>query len=192
MFETNLTTSTPTCGFCEFPCVTCEMNATDCRSCPPGFLLYDIDHTCYEEIIWFFPFLGAAVVCFIVVLFVDCCCKSTNFLHSLLFFLALLEDAVVGFLIYMWIIGEVEGDRSLTLLSLSVHCLLNIIFMIVHLKLMLKNGSPEYKQVYKNYCCTSWLFQTMGYVLNFKISLILVSSFASRPRFSGTFNNDSW
>ena len=103
MFETDLETVTPTCEFCDFPCVTCQMNSTDCRSCPPGYLLYDVDHTCYEEIIWYFPFLGAAVVFFTLVLFVDCCCRSTNFLHSLLFFLSLLEDGVIGFLIWMWL-----------------------------------------------------------------------------------------
>ena len=80
----------------------------------------------------------------------------------------------------------------MSLLSLGIHALLNIIFMIVHAKLMLKNGSAEYKQVFKNYCCTSWFLQLLSYLLNFKMSLILVSSFAARPRFSGTFNNDSW
>jgi len=32
----------------------------------------------------------------------------------------------------------------------------------------------------------------MAYVINFKMSLFLVSSFGSRPRFSGTFNQSSW
>lgn len=100
MFETNQTTATPTCDFCEFPCVTCEMNATDCSSCPPGYLLYTVDNTCYEEIIWYFPFLGAAGVFFLLVLIVDCICKSTNFLHSLLYYLAILEIGVMGFLCY--------------------------------------------------------------------------------------------
>ena len=154
--------------------------------------MYDVDNTCYEEITWYFPFIGASIVFFLFVLLIDCCCRSTNFLHSLLFFLAIVEDAVLGYLVWMWLQGEIDGDRSLTLLSLGIQALLNLIYMIVHAKLILRNGSPEYKQVFKTYCCTSWCFQILTYLLNFKMSLILVSNFAERPRFSGTFNNDSW
>lgn len=53
--------------------------------------------------------------------------------------------------------------------------LLNLIFVPVHWKLMMDNASPEYKQVFEEYSCTSWFLQSIAYVLNFKMSLILVS-----------------
>ena len=192
MFETNLTTPTPTCDFCDFPCMTCGINATDCITCAPGYLLYTVDNTCYEEIIWYFPFLGGAGVFFVFVLFVDCICKSTDFTDSILYLLALLETGVMGYLSFLWFMGEIDGDRSLSLISFGVQVTLNILFIPVHIKLMLKNGSPEYKQVFKNYKCTAWCCSCMAYLLNFKMAVIMVSSFAGRPRFSGSFSNDSW
>jgi hypothetical protein len=82
--------------------------------------LYEVDNTCYEEIIWYFPFLGAAGVFFLLVLLVDCICNSTNFLHSLLYYLAIIEVGVMGFLGYLFYLGEIDGDRSLSFLSFGV------------------------------------------------------------------------
>lgn len=39
---------------------------------------------------------------------------------------------------------------------------------------------------------SSWTIQILAYILNFKMSLMLISQFAERPRFSGTFNSESW
>ena len=66
----------PTCDFCDFPCATCGDNSTDCVTCAPGYLLYEVDHTCYEEIHWYFPFLGASLFIFLIVSFADCCYDS--------------------------------------------------------------------------------------------------------------------
>ena len=70
--------------------------------------------------------------------------------------------------------------------------MLNLVFIPVHIKLMMSAATPEYYQVFKEYKCSSWTLQIIAYVLNFKMSLILVSQFASRPRFSGTYSQDSW
>jgi hypothetical protein len=186
------TTITPTCGFCEFPCENCGDNSTDCLTCFVGYIYFEEEHSCYEEIIWYFPFLGASVVCFLIVFIVDCCKRSTDFLQSLLFLLCWCEDGVLGYLLWMWWQGEVEGDRSLTVISLGVEVLLNLCFMAVHCKLMIRNGSPEYRQVFKEYKGTSWCISLLSYLLNFKMSVFLVSSFAARPRWSGTLNHDGW
>jgi hypothetical protein len=92
----------------------------------------------------------------------------------------------------MWWLGEVEGDRSLTVISLGVEVLLNLCFMAVHLKLMIRNGSAEYRQVFKEYKGSSWCISILSYLVNFKMSVFLVSSFAARPRWSGTLNHDGW
>lgn len=76
---------------------------------------------------------------------------------------------------YLWWIGKVEGDRSLSAVSIGVELLLNLVFIPVHVKLMMDNATPEYRQVFEEYPCSSWLLQSMAYVLNFKMSLILVS-----------------
>ena len=100
--------------------MTCGTNATDCITCAPGYLLYTVDNTCYEEIIWYFPFLGGAGVFFVFVLFVDCICKSTDFTDSILYLLALLETGVMGYLSFLWFMGEIDGDRSPSLISFGV------------------------------------------------------------------------
>lgn len=51
---------------------------------------------------------------------VDCVKRNTDFLQSLLFLLTWAELAVIVYLIGMWLRGEVEGDRSLTVISLGV------------------------------------------------------------------------
>ena len=40
---------------------------------------------------------------------------------------------------------------------------------------MMDKATTEYRQVFEEYCCSSWTLQSMAFVLNFKMSLILVS-----------------
>lgn len=78
-------------------------------------------------------------------------------------------------LVYLFFIGKVEGQRSLSAVSLGVQILLNLVFIPVHWKLMMDNATPEYRQVFEEYRCSSWTLQSLAYVLNFKMSLMLVS-----------------
>ena len=70
--------------------------------------------------------------------------------------------------------------------------LLNMIFIVVHCKVILDNATTEYKMVLNKYKCSSYLINWMSYIFNFKMSLCLVSSFCGRQRFSGTFTDDDW
>ena len=78
------------------------------------------------------------------------------------------------------------------MVSLAVSLLLNLFFIVVHSKVMLQSASPEYKMVVSKYGCTSCMITWLSYLLNFKMSLCLVSSFCAKPRFSGTYSDDSW
>ena len=120
MYAMELQSGEPSCDLCDFPCQNCGDNSTDCLDCYPGYIHYELEHTCYEEINWTFPFLQASIVAFIIVFIADCVKKNTDFLQSLLFFLTWCELAVVIYLVTMWQRGEVEGDRSLTVISLGV------------------------------------------------------------------------
>jgi hypothetical protein len=111
MFVTANETSTPTCDFCEFPCQNCRDNSTDCIDCYPGFIHYEEENICYEDIIWYFPFLQAAGVCFIFVFTVDYYKRQTNFLHALLYFLSWVENAVIFYLIILYRKREIGGNR---------------------------------------------------------------------------------
>jgi len=88
--------------------------------------------------------------------------------------------------------GEVPGDRSLTMASIAVHFFINLIFCMVHLKSLMEGASLEYKQVKKDFRWTFWICNGLAYSVNFKMALILISMFAGWPRYSGTFNMDSW
>jgi len=62
-----------------------------------------VENTCYEEIEYQFPFLVGGAFFLILVLCIDLVKRSTNFLHSLIFFLSFLELGVWAFLIYLFI-----------------------------------------------------------------------------------------
>jgi hypothetical protein len=132
------------CDYCEFPCATCGSSATECTSCPSGWLLYEKESTCYEEINWMFPFFMAAGAFFVVSVISELIVRSTNLLHSVAAFLGLVEVAVWGYLGYLFWLGKVEGDRSLSMVSLGVHVMLNLFFIPVHAFSMFKKAAPEY------------------------------------------------
>jgi len=110
MYETytNVTVEGPkifTCGDCQDPCKTCGDNKTDCLSCDDGYLWYDIEHTCYKEFTWYFPFVTMCILLIVFVWIADCFSRETNIFHSVLYFLSLLEDVTILYYIYMLILG---------------------------------------------------------------------------------------
>jgi hypothetical protein len=131
-----------TCDSCVSPCLTCGDNGTDCMTCIDGYLWYDVDHTCYEEIIWNFPFASACGVLIILVWMVDCCFNETNILHSLVYFLSLLEDVVIVYLLYKWYLDEVPGDRTVAFVSFISHASLNFLYMFVHTLCIASDPTP--------------------------------------------------
>lgn len=181
-----------TCLPCKAPCTTCGTSATQCLSCIDKFILFEDEYTCYVEINWYFPYVSLAVFFFLFVILVDCCAESTNVMHSYLPFACLLEVGVWGALIWLYLNDEVEGERILSFVSFTSHLALNILFTFIHFRFMMQKASPQYLQLYKEFPRTSWFFQLMAYILNFKISLLLISNFCGRPRFGGTYNTNSW
>ena len=160
--------------------------------CTEGYLLYDVDNTCYEEIIWPFPYLICAFLAIIISWIADCYHRATNILHASVWFLSFIEVAAMLHLLSMQISGAAPGDRSLFASSVGLHFLLNFIFAMVHLKSIMEGASLEYRQVKKDFRWTFWICNGMAYGVNFKIALILISQVAGWPRYSGTFNSDSW
>lgn len=133
----NITVDAPnifTCDYCQSPCMTCGDNKTDCLTCIDGYLWYDWDHTCYEQIDWNFPFISSAVIVIVFVWMIDCCFRDTNILHSVVFFLGFVEDACMIMLVYIFANGGVPGDRSLAFVSIIFHLLLNFGFIFIHNK----------------------------------------------------------
>ena len=135
----------PTCAECTSPCATCGTSATDCTTCIEGYIHYDKDNTCYKDIRWPFPFLILAFISFIIVLIVDWYKPATNFLHSVLYSLSVLEICCWCVLFGLAGAGEVQGDRSLALFSFILQILLNLVFIPVHIRLMIPHSSSEYK-----------------------------------------------
>ena len=103
------------------------------------------DNACFKEINWFFPFFIMAFIFFLVSLITDWLKRSTNFLHSILFFFSFLEVATWITLIILYVNKEVEGDRSKTLVAFIFQLLFNLVFIPVHIKLMLPKASDEYR-----------------------------------------------
>lgn len=134
-------------------------------------------------------------MCIILILFTwaaDTMFRETETLHSVLYFLSLLEDATIGYYLYMYILGKVPGDRSLALSSFAFLAVLNIAYIFIHLRGIQGQPSPQYKQVRRDFKCTYWCCNLLAYALNFKMSLILISYFFGRVRFAGRFTSDNW
>lgn len=144
-------------------------------SCVQGYLLYDVDHTCYEQINWYFPFLILTIAALVVCWVADCLERSTNILHSMLWWLSFCEDILMVILVGMYANGQVKGDRSLSMAAFMVHILLNLCFVVIHQKAIVPSSSLEYKQVEKDFKWTYWLCNSLAYIFNFKIALILIS-----------------
>ena len=98
-----LTDEAATCELCNYPCYTCDITADNCTECGPGWILYKEENICYEDIEYSFPFVNLGASFLLLVLCADFMKKSTNFLHSLIFFLSFLELGVWAFLIYLFI-----------------------------------------------------------------------------------------
>jgi hypothetical protein len=101
-------------------------------TCIPGYALYSVDNTCYKIINWYFPFLCAAALSLIVVILIDTIKRSTLFLHLYLFFLSILEIGALGYIVWLYFLGEVLGNRYISFVTLGTFALLNIIFIPVH------------------------------------------------------------
>lgn len=185
-------TDPATCRLCKEPCATCGTSAEDCLTCIPKYLHYAVDNTCYLEIHWYFPFLAGAVFFTVVTVLIGGCARTQHLIPSLLPLYCLLEVGVWAALVYLYLTDQVSGERPLSIVSLAVHILLNLFFIFVHYKLMMLEASGQYLQLFKAFKCSSWFFQGVAYAFNFKMSLILVSNFAGRPIFSGSFSGDSW
>lgn len=181
-----------TCDKCASPCKTCQKNSTDCLTCIDKFLYYENDHSCWPEITWYFPFLGATLFFIVLSWLADCCYRQTNILHCLVYFLSYVEMAIIAYLIYIYYLGEVKGDRSLTMASFAMQLVLNLIFIVVHTKGIIPNSTMQYKQLQRDYKKTFWFFNYQAYFLNWKMSLMLISYFFGIVGFAGKFNQDNW
>jgi hypothetical protein len=122
----------------------------------------------------------------------DCCYKETNTLCSVIYFLSFVEDLAIAYYIYMFILNEVPGDRSLALSSFAFHFLLNFAFIFIHLKGIAAEPSAQYKQLKRDFSYTYWCCNILTYIFNFKMALILISYFFGRVRFAGRFTSDNW
>lgn len=181
-----------TCETCAFPCVTCGDKATDCLTCADGWLWYDVDHTCYERIEWYFPFVAAAGIILIVNWLIDCCFSQNLMTHCIVFCLGILEDVVIAYWLYKYFTGEIPGDRTLAFVSFIAHGSLNTLFILAHSCLIASRPTQQYKELKKSYKLTFYGCNLLAYLLNFKMSLILISHFLNAFKFSGTFSSDNW
>jgi hypothetical protein len=66
---------------------------------------------------------------------------ATNILYATAFFLSFTEVFAIFHLISLYLDGEVDGDRSLSMTSFFVHFFLNWIFIIVHTKSIMSGAS---------------------------------------------------
>ena len=182
-----------TCIDCITPCVTCEGSATSCTTCIEGWYIVN-GNECREEIFWYFPFVGTALVFFILISISECATKrASNFKESLIAFWSLPEVGSWGYLIYlMWLrIGQSEATALAALAALMYVCI-NCVHAIIHPRYMVPNTLDSYKKLMKNYACGTGLARTISYLISFKFSLVLVSNFFGSNRLKGDYSAMNW
>jgi hypothetical protein len=64
-----------------------------------------------------------------------------------LFFLSILEIGAIGYMIFLFFMGQVLGNRQISVISFGSFALLNLIFIPIHQKLIINNATAEYKQI---------------------------------------------
>ena len=62
----------------------------------------------------------------------------------------------------------------------------------MHLKFIVGSGTVENKQQVKNYPWSTYVISTSAYILNFKMTIILISHFSGLPRLAGKFDRNAW
>jgi hypothetical protein len=107
----------------------------------PTYLHYEVDNTCYAEIHWYFPFLACIAFFGVFIVLISGCSATMHIIPSLLPWYCLVEAGVWGFLVYLYMTGQVSGERPLSIMSLAVHILLNLFFIFVHYKLIMQEAS---------------------------------------------------
>ena len=130
-----------TCIDCESPCKTCDGSPNSCVTCIDGYYIVNGDE-CREEVIWYFPFVGSALVFFILISFSECCTKgASNFKESLIAFWSLPEIGAWGTLI--WFMYDRIGEDTALLaacLAALLHICINLIHACIHPRYMVPNS----------------------------------------------------
>lgn len=136
--------------------------------------------------------MGLAILSVLFVWAADCYFRETNTLYSALYFLSIIEDLSIAYYLYMFVLGNVPGERDLALSSFAFHLVLNFAFIFIHLRGIAGDPTPQYKQLKRDFKCTYHCCNIMTYLFNFKMSLFLISYFFGRVRFAGRFSSDNW
>jgi len=95
------------CIDCESPCVTCDGTPDSCRTCIEGYYIVNGDE-CREEVTWYFPFVGTALIFFILISISELITKrKSNFKESLIAFWSLPEVGSWG--TFIWFLYDRLG-----------------------------------------------------------------------------------
>lgn len=191
--ETFVETEDLSCTTCESPCVTCDGTPSYCESCIEGYYLIE-DGKCREEVTWYFPFLGTAMVFFILITISEIATKrASNFKESLIAFWSLPE--VGSWICLILLLWERQGESiasSLATLAAMFYVLINLVHMVFHPRYMVPNTLYSYKQLLTEYKCSTFMARAVSYLVSFKFSLILVSYFFNCNRLKGDYSAMNW
>ena len=191
--DTFVETEDLSCTECVSPCVTCDGTVDYCESCIEGYYLIE-DGQCREEVTWYFPFLGTAVIFFILITISEIATKRvSNFKESLIAFWSLPEVGAWACLI--WLLWERQGQSyasALATLAAMFYVFINLVHMIFHPRYMVPNTLYSYKQLLTEYKCSTFLARAVSYLVSFKFSLILVSYFFNCNRLKGDYSAMNW
>ena len=187
-------TANLTCTDCVSPCVTCDGSPNFCLTCIDGYYVVD-GGKCREEVTWYFPFVIAAVVLFILIIISEIIHKKdSNFKESLIALWSIPEVlAWVCLNWFMWHrVASESYATSLAVIAAILYVCINTVHAIIHPRYMVPNTFDNYKLILEQYKCGTFMVRVISYVISFKFSLILVSSFFNAPPFKGSYTAMNW
>jgi len=182
-----------TCTDCIEPCLTCEGTPNSCQTCIDGYYIVNGDQ-CREVVIWYFPFVGTAILFFLLISISEIVTKrKSNFRESLIALWSLPEVGSWGTVI--WFMYDRIGQSEATILA-AVAALMYICFNLVHScylgRYMAPAALPSYTEVRKNYPCGTRFAYMISFLFSFKFSLILVSYLFNIRRLKGDYSAKNW
>ena len=149
---------------------------------------------CREEVYWPFPYVLIGFLSFIIILISEIITKrESRFKEAFIAFLSIPEVlSWITFIVFCYYRIGARGPTALASLALLTYFIVNLAHAIVHPRKIVPNSLFSYKQLVSDYKCTTWFLNSIGYIVSFKFSLILVSYFWLRPRLKGDYSALNW
>lgn len=141
-----------------------------------------------------FPFIIYGFFAFFVILLSEIHTKTeSRFKEAFIAFLSVPE--LMSWFLLTFLMYDKIGQAIPTLAAagaILMYVIINFFHAVVHPRKIVPKSLDNYKALYTQYKCTTYPTMFIAYIFSFKYSLLLISYFWLRPRWSGDYSPANW